>query len=97
MNFPQIFKKTLSTEHPQVTAPADSSVPTKVLSIDHTLFIFFPLFFCFIVDNFNYGSLLRKCKNEDFLTFYINVVKVVLAQQLPTHIKENTDFLWQKS
>ena len=42
---------------------------------------FFPSFFCFIVDNCNYGSLLRKCKNEDFLTFYINVVKIVLAQQ----------------
>ena len=43
MNFPQFFKKTLFTEHPQVTAPADSSVPAKVLSIDHTLF--FPSFF----------------------------------------------------
>ena len=50
-----------------MTTPADSSIPTKVSSIDHTFFVF-SFIFSFIVDNCNYGSLLRKCqKKEDFL------------------------------
>ena len=40
-------------EHLRMTAPADSSVPTKVLFIDHTSF-FFPSFYPLITDNCNY-------------------------------------------
>ena len=73
-----------------MTAPADSSLTTKVLSIDHTLFFLFFLFlfFSFIIDNCNYGSLLRKClkmKTFLFFTVYskinINVVNTILLQQ----------------
>ena len=35
-----IFQKTLFTEHLRMTAPADSFIPTKVLSMDHTLLVF---------------------------------------------------------
>ena len=44
------FSKNLFTEHLWMTAPADSSVLTKPLFIDDTLF-FFPSFFSFIIDN----------------------------------------------
>ena len=44
-----------------MTASADSYVPTKVLSYDHTLFLYFPSYVAFIIDNYNYWSLLRKC------------------------------------
>ena len=44
--FRAIFQKALFTEHLQITAPTDSSVPTKVLSTDHILFVF-PSFFSF--------------------------------------------------
>ena len=54
-----------------MTDPTDSSVSTKVLSIDHTLLVFFH-FFPFITDNCNYGSLFRKdIKIKDFLLFTI--------------------------
>ena len=56
-----------------MTAPADSSVPTKVLSTDH-LFSFFLHFFPFIIDNCNYGSLFRKgIKMKTFFNFYNNL------------------------
>ena len=71
-----------------MTVPADSSLTTKVLSIDHTLFFVFFLLFSFIIDNCNYGSLLRKwLKMKTFLFFIvyskinINVVKAILLQQ----------------
>ena len=64
--FSTIFQKTSFTEHLWMTAPADSSIPTKLLFIDGTLF-FFPSFFPFIIDICNYGSLLRKI----FLLFTI--------------------------
>ena len=47
-----IFLKLLFTEQIHMTAPADSSVRTKVFSIDHT---FSFIFFSFIIDNGNYG------------------------------------------
>ena len=53
------FQKTLFTEHLLITAPADYSVPTKVLFIDHT-FSLFPSFYPFIIDNCNYWRLLRE-------------------------------------
>ena len=44
-----------------MTAPADFSVPIKILSIDETVFIFSFMFFLpFIIDNCNYGNLFRK-------------------------------------
>ena len=57
-----------------MTAFADSSVPTKVLCIYH---FFFLHFFSFIIDNFNYESLLRKgLKTKIFLLFTIIHPKV---------------------
>ena len=54
-----------------MTAAAGSSIPTKVLYIDHTFVHCFLHFFSFIIDNCNYGSLLRKClKMKIFFTFY---------------------------
>ena len=70
-----------------------------------TLCWFFSSLFSFIFDNCNYGSLLKKCpKMKTFLLFTIiyskiniNVVKIIcLGNNLPTHIREYTDFLWQK-
>ena len=43
--FCEMFQKTLFAEHLWMTASADSSVPTKVLSIDHSFFVFFFIFF----------------------------------------------------
>ena len=58
----------LFTEHPRMTAPVDSSVSIKVLSIGYTLLVF-PSFF-FSIDNCNQGSLLRKyLKMKVFLLF----------------------------
>ena len=59
VHFAQFNKKTIFTEHLRMTIPADSSVPTKVLFIDHT-FSFFSSFYPFIIDNCNYGSLFRE-------------------------------------
>ena len=79
-----------------MTAPTDSSVTTKILSIDHTVLFFSSLFY-FIIDNCKYGSLLRNCqkmllrkcqKMKTFLLFTIiyskiniNVVKTILRWQ----------------
>ena len=71
-----------------MTAPADSCVLTKVLSVDHTLFVF-SFIFSFIIGNCNYGSLLRKClKIKTFLLFTmvyskinINIVKTISPRQ----------------
>ena len=46
--FCAIFQKPLFTEHLQMTAPADSSVRTNALSIDHTFFGF-PFIFFFLL------------------------------------------------
>ena len=45
------FSKTLFTEHLWMTAPADSSVVIKGLSIDHIDILIYIDFFPFIVDN----------------------------------------------
>ena len=59
-----------------MTTPADSSVPTKVLSIDHS-FLVLPLFFLFIIDNDNYGSLFRNgIKMKIILLFTIIYPKI---------------------
>ena len=85
-----------------MTAPADSFFPTKVLSI-HQFFCFFLRFFPFIIDNCNCESLFRKgIRMKIFLLFTIIYPKMNVADKfesainLPTHIRENTDFSWQK-
>ena len=102
--FCKIFQKALFTEHLRMTATADSSVPTKVSSIDHTLFVFSFIFFPFIIDNCHYGSLFRKgIKMNIFLLFTIFYPKINmlvrqfrLGNNFPTYIRENTDFPRQK-
>ena len=87
MNFAHFFKNIFFTEHLRITASADSSVPTKVLSIDHP----FLIFFYFIIYNCNYGNLFREgIKSKIFLLFAtiypkINmiVVKIISAWQNP--------------
>ena len=61
--------------------PADYSVPTKVLFIDHTLFVFFfPLFFSpFLL----IIAIMGACSKS-------------LGNNLLTYIRENTDSLPQK-
>ena len=70
-----------------MTAPTVSSVPTKVLFIDHA-FSFFPSFYPFIIDNCHYGSLFRegiKIKIFSLLAIiYPNInmnVKIISPQQ----------------
>ena len=73
--------------------------------IHWSLFLFFPSLFSFIIDNHNHGNLLIKyLKIKTFLLFTIvyskiniNVIKTIrLRNNLPMHIRENTDFLHQK-
>ena len=72
-----------------MTVPADSTVPIKVLSIDHTLFVFSFIFFSFILDNCNYGSLFRKCIKMKIFYFFtivypkinMSVVKTISPRQ----------------
>ena len=60
----QNFSKSLIyRKHLWITASVDSSFPTKVLFIDHIFFVF-PLFFPFIIDYCNYGSLFRNNYNN---------------------------------
>ena len=62
---------------------------SKVLSIDHIFFVFSFIFFSFIIDKWNYGSLFRKgIKMKIFLLFTIiypkmkmNVVKIMSLWQ----------------
>ena len=61
-----------------MTATADSSVPTKVLSIDHTLFAFSFIFFL-IIDNSDYGSVFRKLIKMSFFLF--TIVKTISPRQ----------------
>ena len=85
-----------------MTAPSDSSIPTKAFSIDHPLLVFF--FFFFIIVNCNYGSFTSTyLKMKMFLLFTIVYSKINmllrpfrLSNNLPTQIKENIDFLRQK-
>ena len=75
-----------------MNAPTDSSVPTKILFIDHIFFRFFLYFFLFIIDHCNHGSLFSLnneygYKNEYFLfflqQFVQNVTKFVFKTTLP--------------
>ena len=50
-----------------MTALADSS---NVLSIDHNLFICSLIFFPFIIDNCNYGSLFSKGMKMKIILFF---------------------------
>ena len=99
--FSAIFQKTLFIEHIQMTAPADSFIPTKVISIDRTFsFIFFILLLIIAIMVFTQ----KVSKKEEFFTSYnsrlflthILLRQFRLSNNLPMHIKENTDFLWQK-
>ena len=82
-----------------MTASADSSIPTKVLSTDHTFFVFL-YFFPFIIDNCrNFAK--NDIKIKIFFTIIDPRINMLLGQfclgnNLPTHIRENTDFPWQK-
>ena len=58
-----------------MTAPANSSILTKVFYPSITLFSFFTSFFPFIVDSCNYGSFFRKGIKMKFFTFYNNLSK----------------------
>ena len=51
VNFKYFFPKTLFTENVCMTASADSSVPTKVLShfYDHNAFVFFFMIFLLLL------------------------------------------------
>ena len=68
-----------------MTAPADSSVATKVLSIDHTFsFIFFLLLLIVAIMVFTQ----KESKNKNFLTFYnsfllfyLYIVKTISPRQ----------------
>ena len=76
-----------------MTAPADSSVSTKVLSIDH--FSCLLHLFLFITDNCNYGRVFRKGTKKIFYflqKFIEKLTCMLLRKLLPTHIRENTDF-----
>ena len=86
-----------------MTALADSSVTAKALSM-FTLYLLFFLFFLLLLIIAISEFTKKVSKNEDFLLFTIvyskintSIVKTISPQQyLPTHIRENTDFLRQK-
>ena len=71
-----------------------------------TIFSFvLSFFFPFIIDNHNYGSLLRKGMKMKILLFFtiiyqkinINIIKKICpGNNFPTHSKENTDHPRQK-
>ena len=69
-----------------MTLPADSSVPTKVLSIDHSLFIFSIIFLHLLFDNCNYWGWLKKSiKMKIFLLFSIAYAKMNTNTVKVTH------------
>ena len=75
-----------------MTACADSSIPFYALI---TFFLFFPSFFPFISNNCNYQNLISLLLFP--IKINVNVVKTVcFDNNLPTHIRENTDFPQQK-
>ena len=102
VNFPQFFKKLyLQNTFRWLLLLIPPFHPKFYRLI--ILCLFFLSFFPFIIDNCNYGSLLKKClKMEIFLLFAkvyskinINVVQIIcLGSNLSMHIRENTDFLW---
>ena len=70
-----------------MTAPADSSSPTKVLSIDHTLLVFSFIFLLVIaIQSREFTQKVTKNEEDNFTfykfsSFYINVVETILPQQ----------------
>ena len=70
-----------------MTAPADSSIPTKVLSIDHTLLVFSFIFLLVIaIQSREFTQKVTKNEEDNFTfykfsSFYINVVETILPQQ----------------
>ena len=103
VNFPQFFKKPYLQNTFRWLLLLIPLFHPKFYALI-TLRLFFLSFFPFIIDNCNYGSLLKKClKMKIFLVFTkvysninINIVQIIrLGSNLPTHIRENTDFLWQ--
>ena len=89
-----------------MTAPVDCLVSIKVLFSDYTS-SFFPSFYPFLTDNFNYRSLFRECiKMKIFFHFLLEFIQKLtsmmfrqfrLGNNLQTHIRENTDFLLGKA
>ena len=102
------FLKSLFIEHVRITTPADSSVPTKLLFIDDTLFLFSFIFFSFIIDNCDYGSLLTKeygslLKIKIILlfttvfAFYTNVVKTIASAIICRRTLKKIQIFFDKS
>ena len=94
------FSKNLLYKTSQMTALADSSITTKVLSTYHTLLVFFITFFFYYWQLQSWEFTQKVSKNEGFFTFYNslfkNYIKKKNAVKTILHIRENTDFLWQK-
>ena len=68
-----------------MTASADSSIPTKVLSTDHIAFVFS-----------SFSEFAQKVfKTEEVFTILYSKINMNLVNLL-THIKEITDFLREK-
>ena len=55
-----------------MTAPVDCLVSIEVLFSDYTS-SFFPSFYPFLTDNFNYGSLFRECIFSLFTRIYSKI------------------------
>ena len=95
--FCAILQKTIFTENLQMTAHADSSFSNKILSTDHTFFIFFLHFLPFLIDNHNYQSLFRNCKEMKIFLLLITIIypkinmnvfkTICLGNNLPMRIR----------
>ena len=88
VNFQYFFKKTLFTEHLQITAPCWFLRSNHSFTNWSHFVRFFLYFFSFIIDNCSCRSLLRKCLKMNIFcflqkcfTFCINVVKTISPRQ----------------
>ena len=80
-----------------MTAHADSSFSNKILSTDHTFFIFFLHFLPFLINNHNYQSLFRNCKEMEIFLLLITIIypkinmnvfkTICLGNNLPLRIR----------
>ena len=88
------FSKNLITEHLLTIAPANFSIPTEVMSIDHTFLVFLIFFLLLLIIAIKeYFSLFTITYQK----INMNVVQTIcLINNLPTHIRENIDFPQQK-
>ena len=83
-----------------MTAPLDSSVPTKVLSTDHTFSFFSFILFLLLLIIAIMGVCSRKCLKLKIFSLFtilyskinVNLRQFRLGNYLPMHIRENTDF-----